>query len=480
MSFASLNYLLFLAPVFFGYYLLGRRWRWVLLLAASVGFYAALKAPYLLAVLLVVAGISFVAGRQLAGGSTSAVRKTWFWGGVTANVLILAIVKYAPIVAGALPVPGLGTLAAGGAHSPWVTIGVSYYVFQAISYLADVHLGIIETEPHFGRFLLSLAFFPKLLQGPIERSGSILPQLRNPPEFDYEGVRRGLLLFGWGLFKKTVIADRLALYVNPVYDNVHHYSGVVLVVATYLYALQIFFDFSGYTDMALGSARLFGIRLTPNFNNPYVATSVADFWRRWHISFSSWILDYIFKPLQMLWRSARNWGTALALLVTFFVSGLWHGASLCFVIWGLLHGVYLASSVFWRPWEKKLLKRFGLAKNWVADGMRMAVTFNLVCLAWVFFRAGTLAAAWYILSHAFSGTALVRTALLSHGVGSVLLLAALLIPYFAMASRNEEAAMSRILALPAWARWSFYYGLLVGVLALGVFDQGQKFVYFRF
>jgi len=172
-----------------------------------------------------------------------------------------------------------------------------------------------------------------------------------------------MLLFTWGLFKKVVVADRLALYADQVYNNVHDYTGLSLIIGTYAFALQIYFDFSAYTDMARGTGRMFSINLTENFNHPYLATSIADFWRRWHISFSRWILDYIFKPLQMEWRNWGQAGTALALIVTFLVCGIWHGATWGFIFWGLLHGIYMAASIYYRPYQKRLHKWLGVEKS---------------------------------------------------------------------------------------------------------------------
>src|ERR1700733_4257563 len=279
----------------------------------------------------------------------------------------------------------------------FVTLGVSYYTLQAISYLVDLYLGTAEPERHFGRFALYLGFFPKLLQGPIERSSNLLPQLQVLRGFDYENVRSGLLLFAWGLFKKVAVANRLSTYVNGVYYDPHGYSGITLAAATYMYAIQIYADFSGYTDMALGVARMFNIRLTQNFNSPYLATSIADFWRRWHISFSRWILDYISKPLQMQWRDARTLGVAAALMVTFLFSGLWHGVSLNFVVWGALHGVFIASSVFIKPWQNRTYELARLKNHSVRRFIQVFVTFNLVSFAWIFFRANSLADAWYVV-----------------------------------------------------------------------------------
>jgi alginate O-acetyltransferase complex protein AlgI len=360
-----------------------------------------------------------------------------------------------------------------------VTIGVSYYTFQAISYLIDIRLGLLKPEHHLGYYALSLAFFPKLLQGPIERGGDLLPQLQDSKPFDYLAARSGLLLVAWGLFQKVVIADRLGMYVDTVYNDLRSYQGASLLLATYGYAGQIYFDFAGYTSMAIGSARMFGIALTPNFNQPYLATSIADFWRRWHISFSRWILDYIFKPLQLGWRNWGTAGTSLALLITFLVSGLWHGASWGFIVWGLLHGCYMACSVWYRPWQKKLHHWLGISKTPLLKFWQIGITFHLVCLAWVFFRANSLSDAFYVLQHlwplqteALRGFMMIKgdrelyiTLLLLGG-----LMTAVLFPPF----KHGIAAQFN----GRW-RWAGYYLLVLIIFVCGIFHQGA-FLYGRF
>ncbi len=396
MTFTSLKFYLFLPLVYLIFYWTSDRWRWLVLLTASYAFYASFKAPYLLAVLLTVTGISYTCGIRIAAQQIESVRKRWLWTGCASCIAILAVMKYLPF----LEVQGNNLFGLNIATTKTlVSIGVSYFTFQAISYMADIYLEIEEeTERHFGRFALYLAFFPKLLQGPIERAGDLLPQLGRPYQLDYDAIRSGMLLFIWGLFRKVVIADRFALYADQVFNNVHDYTGLPLLIGVYFYAFQIYFDFSGYTDMARGVGRIFGINLTENFNNPYLATSIADFWRRWHISFSRWILDYIFKPLQMGWRDRGRAGTALALLVTFVISGIWHGATWGFVIWGLLHGIYLASSVYYKPYQKKLYKLLKVEKSRWLKWYQVFIIFNLVSFSWIFFRCRSIRDAMTMIS----------------------------------------------------------------------------------
>lgn len=480
MTFTSLTFFLFLPLVYLVFYFAKDRYRWLVLLTASYAFYATLKAPQLLLALALTTVISYGCGIRLGNTKDARGRQRILWLGIAGCVLLLGGMKYLPVL-----LPSVDS------DSPYarllITIGVSYFVFQAISYLIDIYLDIQEPERHLGYHALALAFFPKLLQGPIERAGRLLPQLKKPYLFDYDAIRSGMLLFAWGLFKKVVIADRFALYVSPVYNNVQAYTGLPLLLATYAYALQLYFDFSGYTDMARGTARMFGVNLMENFNRPYLATSVADFWRRWHISFSSWILDYIFKPLQMAWRDWKQAGTALALIVTFLVSGIWHGASWGFVVWGLLHGIYLATSTYYRPYQKKLHKWLGVEKSTWLKAWQIFVVFNLVSFAWIFFRAASLADAWYVVRHMldFGGNLdLVRQmgwhdfkrAYLYLGVGSQALKAVVFgLAVIFIVHKNRHVVMGE---RPAWFRWMVYVGLVYAIIFLATGDT--QFVYFKF
>lgn len=404
MNFSSLSFFVFLSIIFCLFAMLPARFRWLILLTASYYFYACLKAQYLLIVLASVTAISYVCGVLIYNNNKNNIKLIWLCTGIIANLSLLVWLKYIPFLVETLnSILGLFNSSLSLAQSQkLIAIGASYFVFQAISYLVDIYTEILEPEQHLGIFALSIGFFPKLLQGPIERSGKILPQLRNL-SIGSENLRIGVNLFLLGMLKKSVIADRLATFVDPVYNNPHTYYGLPLIASTYLFALQIYFDFSGYTDMALGIGRLFNVRLTQNFNSPYLATSTADFWRRWHISFSSWILDYIFKPLQFSFRNWPLWGIPLALICTFLVSGIWHGASWCFVVWGAIHGIYLSFHTLLRKQKRELWKYLGLERSRVLKMCQIVVTFHLVCFSWIFFRANSLEEAFYISRASISG-----------------------------------------------------------------------------
>jgi len=485
--FNSLEYFLFLPAIWLIHHFLGDRYRWVFLLAASYLFYASLKVPYLLGVITFVTLATYGFGRWIHLAKSEKKKRQVLWGGIATNVLILIVMKYIPFLTDNLNILLSFFDSPISIHNAplFVAIGVSYYIFQAISYLSDIYLEIEEPEPHFGYFALYLAFFPKLLQGPIERAGDLLPQLKQKYEFSYDSMRFGLLLFAWGLFKKVVLADRLGLYVDTVYDDVHSYQGLPLILSTYAYAFQLYFDFSGYTDMALGTARLFNINLTQNFNSPYLATSIADFWRRWHISFSRWILDYIFKPLQMQWRNARNWGTAAALLVTFTVSGIWHGANWGFIIWGLLHGLYLACSVFYKPYQKKIHKALKLQKTKTLRIWQVFMTFHLVTFAWVFFRAGSLSDAWYIIRNIFNTSNIGEQFLqflFSHGrvellLSLVFVVIVILLAYLQM-KEEKESVPEYVLEKCLFFRWFFYLSITISIILF--YSVSRSFIYNNF
>ncbi len=470
MTFTSLSFAAFLPLVFLAYSLLGARFRHVLLLVASLAFYAVWG--YHLPVLLVAVGlVTWAVGLKIHHCSRPMQRNAWMWGGAAFILFFLVAVR----------LPGVWPEAWRPAPAAvWPTIGLSFLALQAVSYLVDVCLApaCVEKRPDF--LLLSLAFFPKILQGPVERPAAFTAQLRHPAPFDYQEMRRGLLIAFGGLFKKVVLADRIRMFIDPLFNRPGEYEGTVLLVAVYLYAAQIYFDFSGYTDMATGVARMFGIRLSPNFNRPYAAKSVMEFWRRWHISFSSWLLDYIFKPLQLLGRNLGSGGTALALLATFFLSGLWHGTTWNFVIWGLLHGGIMACSAWSARWRKSLVKRHRWLRGRLAEAGRLVLTFHLVALSWVFFRTGSPGDAWALLTRAWSRPAESLSLLTWQSPGAVFYLAFGLVLYLLF--RRQFGAVDpvgRVLSLPPLARWAGYYAAVVSTWLLCAYAEGN-FIYFRF
>ncbi|MEM9299072.1 MAG: MBOAT family O-acyltransferase, partial [Bacteroidota bacterium] len=268
-------------------------------------------------------------------------------------------------------------------------VGISFYTFQTLSYTIDVFLKKQRAQYHFGKFALFVSFFPQLVAGPIERSTQLLPQFDKTFDFDYKRITSGLKQMFWGLFKKIVIADRVAVIVNQVFNNATDYEGFSLVVGTIFFSFQIYCDFSGYSDIAIGCARVFGFNLMTNFNKPYYAKSISEFWQRWHISLSTWFRDYVYIPLggnrTMKWRWYFN------LFITFFISGIWHGANWTFIIWGAIHGVYLILAIVFRPIVNTLYNKLSLDASSLSVKVWQATsTYFLVCLAWIFFRANSV------------------------------------------------------------------------------------------
>jgi D-alanyl-lipoteichoic acid acyltransferase DltB (MBOAT superfamily) len=405
MLFNTWPFLLFLLVVLPMLLALGRTRLWTLwMLAASYFFYGWWN-PYYLGVVLyvtvVVYALTALMDRHLPDNRK---RGVWFAVAIICTLAPLLFFKYARFAA-----ENLNAILA-GFHVPLkladpatlmpfglaylLPIGISFFTFQSLGYVIDVYLGKTERERSFLRFANFVCFFPILMSGPIERAGHLLPQFHQFPAVRLRNFTDGASLFLVGLFKKLVLANYLALYVDRVYENPQSFGAPALVLATVAFAWQLYFDFGGYTDMARGVAKLMGFDLVLNFNHPYLATGIGDFWRRWHISFSRWILDYIFMPLQMQWREWRALGTAAALVVTFLVSGIWHGASWTFVIWGALHGLGLALTFE--------LERSSFYRKRVPKPVKQVCVFAFVCFTWIFFRANSLPDAWLIVRRIFT------------------------------------------------------------------------------
>lgn len=389
--FHSLAFVVFFPTVVALFFATPPRHRWALLLAASYYFYAAWKPEYLV---LIVAStlVDYAVGLRLATATSARAKKWLLAASLTFNLGLLFAFKYADFFGASvqaafraanvmLEVPALELL---------LPVGISFYTFQTLSYTIDVYRGEREPERHLGRFALYVAFFPQLVAGPIERSTHLLPQLDAVPSFDADRVGRGLGLILWGSFKKLVIADRAALFVDAIYADPERYGGPTVIVATYLFAFQIYADFSGYSDMAVGTARVLGVELMENFERPYAARSITDFWRRWHISLSTWFRDYLYIPLGGGRVAPRR--RLVNVAVVFLLSGLWHGANLTFVAWGALHGLLFA--VTWAltgPWHAATRRLSDDARGLLAAALGIPLTFHLVCLGWMLFRADDLA-----------------------------------------------------------------------------------------
>jgi D-alanyl-lipoteichoic acid acyltransferase DltB (MBOAT superfamily) len=343
MLFNSIQFLIFFPVIATIYFLLPHRYRWLLLLVGSYYFYMSWKPEYIILILASTL-IDYSVGLKLGSESRPAIRRRWLLLSLVTNLGLLFSFKYFNFFNDSFrqlfqmanlsyPVPALNVL---------LPVGISFYTFQTLSYTIDVYRGKIQPERHLGVFALFVSFFPQLVAGPIERSGNLLPQFYQKTAVDYERIISGLQRMTWGFFKKVVIADRLALLVNTVYNHPTEFSGMPLIIATYAFGFQIYCDFSAYSDIAIGAARVMGFDLMENFRQPYYARSIPEFWRRWHISLSTWFRDYVYLPLGGNRVKLPHW--VFNILVVFVVSGLWHGANWTFVIWGALHGIFMVGT----------------------------------------------------------------------------------------------------------------------------------------
>jgi D-alanyl-lipoteichoic acid acyltransferase DltB (MBOAT superfamily) len=342
-----------------------------------------------------------------------------------------------------------------------------------MSYTIDIKRSAMAPEPHLGRFALYVSFFPQLVAGPIERAARLIPQLRERKDFDYERVSSGLQLMAWGLFKKVVVGDRLGIYVDAVYNNAGDHSGLTFWIATYAFAFQIYCDFSGYSDMAIGAARVLGYDLMRNFDRPYFSRTITEFWRRWHISLSTWLRDYLY--ISLGGNRGGVWNTYRNLMITMVLGGLWHGASWNFITWGTLQGVFLMFSRITLPARDAFWAAVRAPKTLVTL-LRVFVTFHLVCFSWVFFRAATFGDALAILKGGLTGFGMpfIHVQSMAHGfVGVVILLCVQLV------QERYGSVRKLISGLPTPVRWALWYGLILATITLGI-ESGAQFIYFQF
>lgn len=484
MSFVSLEFAILFSVVVPLYFVIPHRNRWILLLISSYIFYMAWKAQYVLLILLTTVCDYFLA-KAIFNATDQRQRKVFLSLSVSLNLSILFVFKYFNFFNASLVevFQGLGLDYSVGSLSLLLPVGISFYTFQEMGYVIDVYRGKIKPEERFGIFALFVSFFPQLVSGPIERAGNMLPQYHALVCFDQARVVEGLRMILWGVFKKVVIADRLAIYVNDVYGHPHEYNGPVFAVATVFFAFQIYCDFSGYSDIAIGTARVLGFKLMDNFRQPYFASSVREFWRRWHISLSTWFRDYLYIPLGGSRVTAVR--HQFNLMAVFLICGLWHGASWTFVIWGLLHGLFLISESRFAPWDTENQPAISGTRSGVfLYFVRVGLTFVMVCFTWIFFRAQTLSDALYIVTHLLTipdGPLGITRPFGTDGPLDEFIIAGLLIALLLIVDVIDARwGINRILhASPMVLRWSYYYAASAGILMLGIWGR-QEFIYFQF
>ena len=496
MLFNSIDFLLFFPLVTAVYFLLPHRVRWVWLLIASYYFYMCWNVKYVLLIVLstlttYAAGLLIRRAEAIPDEKRRLRQKElWVFFAFAVNLSILFFFKYFNFfldnLSAALALAGLAFKRP--AFDVVLPVGISFYTFQALSYTVDVYRGEVEPEKNPFRYALFVSFFPQLVAGPIERSKNLMGQLYERHDFDPDRARDGLLLMLWGMFEKIVVADRLALLVDYVYDNYAQLPGAAVALATIFFAFQIYCDFAGYSHIAIGAARVLGFTLMENFRRPYLAQSAVEFWRRWHISLSTWFRDYLYIPLGGSRKGkARKY---LNTMITFLVSGLWHGADWSFVVWGGLNGAYQVAGELLRPARERVCRLLHIRRDRPFWRLVSTVfTFGLVDFAWLFFRAPSFSAARRMVVHMFTQPhpfvllgqlftlALDKLNFLAAvgGIG-VLLCADLLQERYGSLRPHITRR-----ALPA--RWAVYLAGVLAVLIFGIYGPGydaRAFAYFQF
>ncbi|MBE6616045.1 MAG: MBOAT family protein [Ruminococcaceae bacterium] len=401
MTFNSLDFLIFYPIVLLLHYLLPHKYRWMMLLAASLLFYMWWSAPLFFLILFTTV-VSWICSLVIEKTDDPKKKKLCLTLTLITSLGVLFFFKYYNFLAGtAMSIGALFGAEFDATLQLILPVGISFYTFQTLSYAIDVYRGDIKTEHHFGYYFLFVTFFPQLVAGPIERPDNLLPQLYKERKWNWDDAVAGGKRMLAGFFKKIVVADLLATYVNAVYNSPETSTGLGIVVASAMFAVQIYCDFSGYTDIAIGCARMMGIHLMQNFNRPYSAKTIKEFWSRWHISLSTWFRDYLYIPLGgNRCAPARRW---LNVMIVFLVSGLWHGAAWTFVIWGFLHGAYQVIGGLTLKKRQELCEKMHINRESVGFRIyQQAITCVLVTFAWIFFRANSTGDLITLLSHLFT------------------------------------------------------------------------------
>lgn len=498
MLFNSYQFLIFFPIVILIYWAIPLRFRYIWLLAASYYFYMCWNAKYAI-LLLFSTTVTYLSGlviSRLKSLDIDVKKRTKYMKLCVAfsfiiNLGVLAWFKYFNFIFENIQriCAKAGFTLASPAFDIVLPVGISFYIFQALSYTVDVYRGDVYAEKNFLKYALFVSFFPQLVAGPIERSKNLLKQVVVPHKFDYEKCREGFLLMLWGFFMKLVIADRAAIVVNTVYNNYVRYPGMYLVVATVLFAFQIYCDFAGYSTIAMGAAKILGFELMENFDCPYFAKSVAEFWRRWHISLSSWFRDYLYIPLGGNKKGKLR--KYFNIMVVFITSGLWHGAQWSFVAWGGINGAYQIIGDRLKPVRDRLDKIFRLNRQSFGHKLFKVVgTFALVDFAWIFFRANRFRDAFRIIKSMLkvhNWWVLFDNSLFKLGLdwkNFMLLLLAIAILLAADVFKYKGIKVRKvILKQELWFRWLLYIAVIAGILIFGIWGPGydaSSFIYFQF
>lgn len=491
MLFNSFAFAIFFVVVTLLYFVLPHKWRWAWLLSASCFFYMFFKPEFILILAFTIV-IDYIAGIYLEQETEKKRKKRFLIMSLIANIGILAIFKYYNFING--NITGLALLLGMKNPIPYLNmvlpIGLSFHTFQAMSYTIEVYRGNQKAERHFGIYSLYVMFYPQLVAGPIERPQNMLHQFHEHHKFKYNDFASGMRLVLWGLFKKTVIADRLAAITDPIFTNPQQYSAIALLMGSIFFSFQIFCDFSGYSDIAIGTGRVMGFKMMRNFNRPYSSKSVNEFWTKWHISLSTWFKDYLYIPLGG--NRVPTMRKYMNLIIVFMLSGLWHGANWTFIIWGALHSTFVVVGGMTEKVRNSFNKLIGLSKiNWLYGNVQKITTFLLVSIAWVFFRANGVGKALNIFKRmggifselwqvAKDGKLLTGKYLENVPVStifwSLVCISFMEMVHFVQGKGSINALICR---QPLAVRWGVYYFLSFCILYFGVFEK-REFIYFQF
>ncbi|MCI9445859.1 MAG: MBOAT family protein [Lachnospiraceae bacterium] len=494
MLFNSINFIIFFPVVALVYFAIPKKVRHLWLLLASYFFYMCWNAKYA-ALLFYSTAVTYASGLLIDGcdrkGKPEKRKKFYVGLSFAMNLSLLFLFKYFDFAVDninfilarchlQLSVPKFDLL---------LPVGISFYIFQALSYTMDVYRKDIYVERNFLKYALFVSFFPQLVAGPIERSKNLLKQIGKEHVFSYEDFRRGLLVMLWGYFQKIVIADRIGILVDTVYGSPGDYQGAYYLLASVLFAIQIYCDFSGYSLIAVGAAQVMGFRLMENFDCPYFAKSVAEFWRRWHISLTSWFRDYLYIPL-----GGNRKGTArkyVNIMIVFLVSGLWHGAQWTYVVWGGLNGLFQVVGSLMMPLRERAAKAFDVKEDSLGHKfLKTAVTFVLVDFTWIFFRAESMSDALHIIKSIFTvynpwiflNNSIYKLGLTQKQFHLLVFSLAVLLIADWMKYKNINF-MDKLLEQNIWCRWPVYILGILFVLIFGIWGNAydaQAFVYFQF
>ncbi|MCE6992749.1 MBOAT family protein [Dyadobacter sp. CY323] len=484
MLFNSLQYPIFLAFIFLLYWWLNEKslkWQNLMLLAASYYFYGCWDWRFVF-LLAFSTGLDYFSGITIYEAKTKFKKKLWLYLSVGINLGFLGFFKYYNffIESFAELLQGFGLQPHYSTLQIILPVGISFYTFHGLSYVFDIYYNRLKPSYNWVNYTLFVSFFPLLVAGPIERATHLLPQLERPRKFDYPKAVDGLRQILWGLVKKVVIADNCAIFANQIFNDSTHQSGSNLALGAILFTFQIYGDFSGYSDIALGSARLLGIELLKNFNFPYFSRDIAEFWRRWHISLSSWFKDYLYIPLGG--SRGGNWLRIRNTFIIFLVSGFWHGANWTFIIWGGLHALYMMPSIITRTNRNNLeTVAKGRFLPSLKESVQLIVTFTLVTLAWIFFRAESVIHAFSYISGIVSPTLFSAPKLPEMDRILILVVLLVLFLFIEWIGREKNYAIEGIPSIKSKSfRWVYYCMITLAIYFFGNFEETVEFIYFQF